>query len=238
MDDLEISGKLYISSKKAAKQNKYHVDYIGQLVRSGKIVGTKVGRAWYVEADSLAAYLGQEQESQSKSVHVQNVPELVKNVSIVSTPHALNALKEPAKQAEIAEETTDLRYVQAPPAFARRMGLTYLSDSEPMRKPVPLQPLQKTIQNKAAPEGFSVPIRLHAEPEPKNHLEARDQAEKAPQRRPNRTFLAFVGKLFFGVAAGGAFAALLGASYFLSYQTSVGGTGQAAEAVGAMTSSQ
>lgn len=60
MDELEISGKRFISSKRAAKENRYHVDYIGQLIRSGKVVGSKVGRTWYVDARSLATYLGKE----------------------------------------------------------------------------------------------------------------------------------------------------------------------------------
>ncbi|OGC83831.1 hypothetical protein A3D68_02455 [Candidatus Adlerbacteria bacterium RIFCSPHIGHO2_02_FULL_52_17] len=60
MDELEISGRRYISSRRAAKEHKYHSDYIGQLIRGGKVEGQKVGRAWYVGAESLAAYLNKE----------------------------------------------------------------------------------------------------------------------------------------------------------------------------------
>ena len=60
MDELEISGKRYISTRRAAKENKYHSDYIGQLIRAGKVDGQKVGRSWYVEADSLTSYLSNE----------------------------------------------------------------------------------------------------------------------------------------------------------------------------------
>jgi hypothetical protein len=60
MDELEISGKRYISSKRAAELHKYHADYIGQLIRGQKVPGQKVGRAWYIDADALAAYLGKE----------------------------------------------------------------------------------------------------------------------------------------------------------------------------------
>jgi hypothetical protein len=60
MDELEISGKRYISSRRAGKEHKYHPDYIGQLVRAGKVEGQKVGRAWYVDADSLTRYLSQD----------------------------------------------------------------------------------------------------------------------------------------------------------------------------------
>lgn len=58
MDELTISGKRFISSRRAAKEHGYHTDYIGQLIRSGKLVGQKVGRAWYVEMNSLHAFVG------------------------------------------------------------------------------------------------------------------------------------------------------------------------------------
>lgn len=57
MDELEISGKRYISARRAAKENKYTPDYIGQLIRGQKLKGQKVGRAWYVSEESLRAYL-------------------------------------------------------------------------------------------------------------------------------------------------------------------------------------
>jgi hypothetical protein len=60
MDELEISGRRYISSARAAKEHKYHSDYIGQLVRGGRVAGQKVGRAWYVDAESLKDYLKKE----------------------------------------------------------------------------------------------------------------------------------------------------------------------------------
>jgi hypothetical protein len=60
MDELEISGKRYISTRRAAKEYKYHADYIGQLIRGKKLLARKVGRSWYVELDSLSQYFGQE----------------------------------------------------------------------------------------------------------------------------------------------------------------------------------
>jgi hypothetical protein len=60
MDELEISGKRYISARRAAKEYKYHSDYIGQLIRGKKLLGRKVGRSWYVELDSMKAFFGGE----------------------------------------------------------------------------------------------------------------------------------------------------------------------------------
>jgi hypothetical protein len=60
MDELTIGGKRYISARRAAREHRYHSDYIGQLVRAGKVVGQKVGRSWYVEEDSLLKYFNGE----------------------------------------------------------------------------------------------------------------------------------------------------------------------------------
>ncbi len=60
MDELEISGKRYISTRRAAKEYGYHADYIGQLIRGKKLLGRKVGRSWYVELETLAAHFGKE----------------------------------------------------------------------------------------------------------------------------------------------------------------------------------
>jgi hypothetical protein len=60
MDELEISGRRYISTRRAAKEHKYNSDYIGQLIRGRKVPGQKVGRAWYVDAEALQAYFNGE----------------------------------------------------------------------------------------------------------------------------------------------------------------------------------
>jgi hypothetical protein len=78
MDELMISGKRYISSRRAGKEYHYHADYIGQLVRAGKVAGQKVGRSWYVAEASLASYLRHEAaergsiEKKSKTKTVSN----------------------------------------------------------------------------------------------------------------------------------------------------------------------
>ncbi len=64
MDELQISGKRFISSRRIARDNSYTSDYIGQLIRGGKVVGQKVGRAWYVDAISFDIFLGGEGQVQ------------------------------------------------------------------------------------------------------------------------------------------------------------------------------
>ncbi|MFQ5541060.1 MAG: hypothetical protein ACE5F4_02340 [Candidatus Paceibacteria bacterium] len=58
MEELDIQGKKYISSKRAAEVTGYAKDYVGQLARSGKIPATRVGRAWYVDEDTIKRHAG------------------------------------------------------------------------------------------------------------------------------------------------------------------------------------
>lgn len=118
MDELDISGKRYISSKRAARENKYHADYMGQLIRSGKIVGSKVGRTWYIEVDSLNAYLGHEYTPPTAAIMQKNYTpnlELAKQVVEKKEP-TLPAFE--VRQEEMTSPTPG--------------SLTYLSDDEPL----------------------------------------------------------------------------------------------------------
>ena len=65
-----ISGRRYLSSLRAAKEHGYHSDYIGQLIRANKVKGQKVGRAWYVDAESLATYFGKGDSSHQNKTEV------------------------------------------------------------------------------------------------------------------------------------------------------------------------
>ena len=60
MEELEIQGKIYISAKRAHELTGYAKDYIGQLARAGKVAGTRVGRAWYVDQTAILAMSGEE----------------------------------------------------------------------------------------------------------------------------------------------------------------------------------
>ena len=53
---LTIDGRRYLSVKVAATLADYTADYVGQLCRAGKIIATRIGRAWYVEESSLIAH--------------------------------------------------------------------------------------------------------------------------------------------------------------------------------------
>ena len=65
VDELEIQGKKYISSKRASELTGYAKDYVGQLARAGKIPGTRVGRAWYVEEATILAHANSEKTEQA-----------------------------------------------------------------------------------------------------------------------------------------------------------------------------
>jgi hypothetical protein len=56
---LHINGKTYIQSNVLALRFNYTPDYIGKLAREEKILGTQIGRQWFIEEGSLETFLRQ-----------------------------------------------------------------------------------------------------------------------------------------------------------------------------------
>lgn len=69
-EDLEIDGSLYISARRAAEICSYTRDYIGQLARSGKVSGKRIGNLWYVRLEDLNSYR-KEIETLPKKSHTE-----------------------------------------------------------------------------------------------------------------------------------------------------------------------
>lgn len=55
-EDVTVSGKTYVSSKRASELSAYTQDYIGQLARAGFIDAQRIGGLWHVSMDSLLQY--------------------------------------------------------------------------------------------------------------------------------------------------------------------------------------
>lgn len=55
-DQINLDGKEYTSSKRAAQLSGYTQDYVGQLARSAQIDAQRVNGLWYVFMDSLLGY--------------------------------------------------------------------------------------------------------------------------------------------------------------------------------------
>lgn len=158
MDELEISGRRYISTRRAAKDHKYSADYIGQLIRGKKVVGQKVGRSWYVDAESLAHYLDEEKEG-TPNKKVFQAEERQEEVEVVKKeePKIIIAKKIEEKNISADPEVTHVKLNIAPrkqnseerayriPIEMRRdakdkKGLVYLHDDAPL---LPLQERNK-----------------------------------------------------------------------------------------------
>lgn len=83
MDELDVQGKKYISSKRGAELTGYAKDYIGQLARSGKVPGTRFGRAWFVEEAALLKHLGAE-VTQAETEDVEEAPVVASKVPVTT----------------------------------------------------------------------------------------------------------------------------------------------------------
>jgi hypothetical protein len=160
MDELEIDGKKYLSSKRAAREHKYHIDYIGQLIRAGRVAGRKVGRSWYVEEASLKEYLISEGNAPAAPQAPKEVaPQIAAPVPIPETPapavetpisfsraryveEKIEQQPTPAAAPQtisaesvhhrpVMQETREV-YFSAPVSEKKQSALRYVEDDEPM----------------------------------------------------------------------------------------------------------
>lgn len=111
MDELQIDGKTYVSSKQAAKITGYAKDYVGQLCREGHLDARMVGRSWYVLEESIREHRFGKTDGSSKLEETETPIEKVKEeVEPVSTWKAAQYIsEEPALIPSLSE-----RPVQAP----------------------------------------------------------------------------------------------------------------------------
>ena len=114
MDELEIQGKKYISSKRASQLTGYAKDYVGQLARGGKIAGTRMGRAWFVEEKALLSYKAAESGPyESTPTPPAAVAEAVQPVTPPKTYIPMSYVTMPASEtwtpASYSRETSDLK---------------------------------------------------------------------------------------------------------------------------------
>lgn len=142
MDELEISGKRYISTRRAAREHGYHSDYMGQLIRGKKVAGQKVGRAWYIEEQSLAAYLGKELQPVQPEQQVQVEQAAQKEPEPVPAPVERLVIEEPAPVQPVPEVVEVVAVPQQPePAVP----------VEPVAVHEPTLEVAQTINTKAEP---------------------------------------------------------------------------------------
>ncbi|HVV39414.1 MAG TPA: hypothetical protein VHD31_03805 [Candidatus Paceibacterota bacterium] len=190
MDELEISGKRYISTRLAAKEHKYNADYIGQMIRAKKILGQKVGRSWYVEEKSLAAYFNKE-----APVHVEEA------VVVAKAPEPIT------QTAEVAEREPAVATVaraEAPATSASEELLAaaakILEAAKNVAAPVPehtSEPIVETsAEENSVEEKDPAPVEIKTEevlPEVEQEVPARDSIH-IPIRVTRPSFVALKNK--------------------------------------------
>ena len=85
--------KKLISLKEAAKISGYSSDYVGQLIRSGKLEGKQVfsNIAWMTTEDAIQTYLqGQSGEAATKNALQRFLDKMRSSISITSAYTAVN----------------------------------------------------------------------------------------------------------------------------------------------------
>ncbi len=236
MDELELSGRRHLSAKRAAREHRYHSDYIGQLIRSGKVAGQKVGRSWYVDADSLAAYLSGEVKPAAPSPQPEEVapaPAPEPAVAIVE-----NDVQEEVVTAAVVDEPLEQTVAapenrEEPADEVQQIKINKVSEPTPTEpEPVLIETPHVTIPQPSGlrfvPDAdLSVP---HMPVMMRDHLAgpivAEEEYAPVPEGQPaghsrrglRRALLATVAVGVLGTVVAGA-----GASVFATYQVTVAG---------------
>ncbi len=108
MDEMELEGRTFVSARKASEITGYEQDYIGQLARMGRVVARQIGRAWFIDHESLLSHKAAGRKSYRKKNTISKAPETsvlevrvdpTPEVSIVETP----VIEKPV--AEVKEES-------------------------------------------------------------------------------------------------------------------------------------
>lgn len=143
MDELLLSGKKHISARRAAKENGYASDYIGQLIRAGKLRGQKVGRAWYVDDDSLRSFTGKETALGSLASAASASARTPSSVPPIASyaPPPIARLKKTAPMTYIARSTPLFTYIRDEEAL-----LPPLSEKAPF---VPMNRKEEKIEKES-----------------------------------------------------------------------------------------
>jgi hypothetical protein len=91
---LSVNGKVYLPSNELAATFGYSSDYLGKLARDEKILGTLIGRQWFIEPESLKTFLlkteiqkkirKEELSIQRKAEHLAHQKELVQKIEATS----------------------------------------------------------------------------------------------------------------------------------------------------------
>lgn len=174
MDELEISGKRYISTRRAAREHGYHSDYMGQLIRGGKVAGQKVGRSWYIDEASLAVYLGKEAPVRPVAL----VPE------IAEQPVPASAAEVESVQA-VAEEVPAPEPMQTAPDIEKEIAPA--EDTAPaieeMKEEVPVVAVAVPVVEEPMVQGKPEPVQE----EPSVYIEERAAPIEEVTRIPIHT---------------------------------------------------
>ena len=177
MDILNHNGAVYVKASVLAKRHRYTTDYIGQLCRQNKVDAQLVGRAWYVNENSLLTHkIDRKKDTRLNEIISKNAveihtvaPEVVNRVNV----HSVTS-KKTFRQFFTPELPAPINH------HWQNRAVAYVDDAATL-VPLVTNKIRKNLVESApvTPTPISVPVALaeseavvvHEVSEPLKHLE-------------------------------------------------------------------
>lgn len=181
MEEMEIDGKKYLSSKQAAKVTGYAKDYVGQLCREGRVEAKLIGRSWYVYEKSIREHrFGVEEVIETADTSIAQTDnhkeEVVENItdetSEITNKQA--TWEQPTYTPEVASEVVPLTSItKQQEEVEKKVDVTEMQEawrswfeSLPQKESQPAEIESSAVdENLEEEEEVAVPVHIVSEPQ-------------------------------------------------------------------------
>jgi len=171
MDSIDIGGRRYISSKRAAEITGYAKDYVGQLARGEKVLATRVGRAWYVDEIAIKEHAGVAVEGQ-KEQGVEKASDIQNETAVGKIAHSST------DKPTVPLYSVHMRGSTRKPLLNTWSDIKYLEDNSD------LLPVLRSKPTSSDDESSHIPVRLVAPlPMVNNTLVLKNEGVKLQQKK-------------------------------------------------------
>ena len=189
MDQLEIEGKQYISSKRASELTGYTKDYIGQLARGEKVIATRVGRAWYIQEEDIRKHAGLPIDTASSATQpLQKAQDQAPVSASNNTIYSIHSYKGPEATRNTFKTWGEVSYEADERDLFPQIQIAESSEQEDRKDEITSSNIAKSVKTNKnlrrtnEPKSFEGVVEIKSKKIATNRREGRRSLEKQPSQ--------------------------------------------------------